>query len=320
MSRRSPFRRGVLLAGRYRILRRINRGGMGDIYLAQHERTAAKLIVKALSPTAATVEAVRAFEREAGMMKRVRHPNVVKLVDFGWQEGLPFLVMEYLPGKELADVLSSGEPLAAERVISIVKQVASGLDAAHRAGIVHRDVKPKNVIIVPRHGKPDVAKVIDFGASKVKTDPVPQQTDMVIGTPEFMSPELAEGREADVEYRSDLFALATLSYSLLTRRTPWRSRHPDEVMSEVASLPPLPVDKNGKLPAVEKALLRGMAKSPEHRYATTIAFAKALERAMTADGLLTRRRRRSRPARNLSSSPTKTPRRAEAFSGIRNWR
>lgn len=267
---------------------------MGDIYLAQHERTGAKLIVKALSPAAANDDTVRVFEREAEMTKRVRHPNVVRLVDFGWAEGLPFLVMEYLPGKQLADLLSTGKPLPADQVMSIVEQVAGALDATHRAGIVHRDVKPKNVIVLSRAGKPDLAKVIDFGASKKKTDPAPKQTTMVVGTPEFMSPELAEGREADVQHRSDQFALATLSYSLLTRRTPWRGQHPEEVMNEVASAPPLPLDEGGKLPAVEKVLLRGMAKSPEHRYASTVAFAKALRRAMTADGLLAEKRARAR--------------------------
>lgn len=286
-----PLHTGALLAGRYRLLRLTNRGGMADVFLARDERTGSDVVVKALAPRSATEDAKAAFVREAELLKKIRHPNVVRLLGYATTgDGLPFLVLEHLPGTELAEVLSKRSLPPPERALDIIKQVARALDAAHRAGIVHRDVKPKNIIIVQRKGEPERVKVIDFGASKLRREPAPALAEKVVGTPEFMSPEQAEGREADVEYRSDLFALATSSYALLTGRVPWRGRDPDEVMDEVAHRPPRPLASEGRWATVQAVLFRALDKSPARRYRSAAAFATALGKAMVADGLLRGRR------------------------------
>jgi serine/threonine protein kinase len=261
---------------------------MGDIHLASHERLPGQFVVKVLSPDLVSdQDAFVRFRQEAVVMANIRHPNVVQLVDFNFTSaGLPFLVMEYLPGKDLADILTTRPFLAATQVSSIVRQVACALDTAHKLAIVHRDLKPENIMVVPCEGQGDLIKVIDFGISKARRFNHVTAASMVMGTPEFMSPEQAQGRQEEVDSRSDQFALAVISYLLLTGRTPWGVTAPVEILHRVVNSPPLPLTHDDTWRAVEAVLFRGMAKAPHDRYPSTLAFWRALDRAMVTDGLL----------------------------------
>jgi len=177
---------------------------MGEIFLATHERLPGQFIVKVLSPDLVSPEALARFRQEALVMARLRHPNVVQLLDFNTTlSGLPYMVMEYLPGKDLAEVLAAQPLLPTGQVFAILQQVASALYAAHRIGIVHRDLKPKNIMVTPCEGRADLIKVIDFGISKSRRHSPVTGTSFIVGTPEFMSPEQAEGREQDVGYTAE---------------------------------------------------------------------------------------------------------------------
>jgi serine/threonine protein kinase len=281
---------GALVGDAYRIVRRIARGGMGDIYLTTHERLHSQFVLKVPSPeSACDAAAVARFRHEAELMIAARHPNVVQVVDFNVTElGLPYLVMEYLPGQDLAQVLAARGPLEASEIASIVRQVASALDAAHSRGIVHRDLKPENIMVVPCPGQPDLVKVIDFGISKARQIRDTSEDGVLVGTPEFMSPEQIQYRRCEVDGRSDQFSLAVIVYLLLTGRTPWGTSDPLEALERVVHDQPLPLvgDFHWRWHSVETVLSRGMAHSAAQRFDTILAFAQALERAMTNDGLL----------------------------------
>gem|GEM_PF-5260992 len=281
------FAPGALLGGTYRLVQRLGRGGMGDVHLASHERLPGKLVVKVLSPeVVGDQDALVRFRQEAVVMANVRHPNVVQLVDFNsTPSGLPYLVMEHLPGKDLGDILASHPYLSGPQVSTIVRQVACALDAAHRLGIVHRDLKPENIMVVPCVGQGDLIKVIDFGISKARRFNHVTSASMVMGTPEFMSPEQAQGRHEDVDARSDQFALAVISYLLLTGRTPWGATASVEILHRIVNKEPLPLTGDDSWPSVEAVLFRAMEKSPGDRYPSVLAFWRALDRAMVDDGL-----------------------------------
>lgn len=284
----ADFAPGTVLGGSYRLIRRLGRGGMGDIHLASHERLPGQFVVKVLSADLVNdQDAFRRFRQEAVVMANIRHPNVVQLVDFNFTlAGLPYLVMEYLPGKDLADILLTRPFLAAAQVSSIIRQVACALDAAHKLAIVHRDLKPENIMVVPCEGQGDLIKVIDFGISKARRFNHVTSASMVMGTPEFMSPEQAQGRQEDIDSRSDQFALSVISYLLLTGRTPWGATAPVEILHRVVNNDPLPLTHDDAWPSVEAVLFRGMSKTPHDRYPSTLAFWRAFDRAMVSDGLL----------------------------------
>ncbi len=261
---------------------------MGDLHLATHERLPGQLVVKVLSPDLVEDhDAFMRFQQEAVAMANIRHPNVVHLIDFNFtQGGLPYLVMEYLPGRDLAELLCARRTLSAPEVSRVVHQVACALDAAHQRGVVHRDLKPENIMVVPCEGQDDLIKVIDFGISKAPRFNHVTAASMVIGTPEFMSPEQAQGRHADIDARSDQFALAVISYLLLTGRTPWGTTAMVEILHRVVNKGPLPLRSDDSWPMVETVLFRGMAKNPADRFPSILAFWRALEQAMVKDGLL----------------------------------
>ncbi len=282
------FPPGTVLGGSYRLIKRLVRGGMGDVHLASHERLPGSFVVKVLSPELQRDDdALARFRQEAMVLANIRHPNVVQLVDFDvTPSGLPYLVMEHLPGRDLADILASHPLLSAVQVSEIVRQVACALDAAHRKGIVHRDMKPENIMVVPCEGQGDLIKVIDFGISKTRRFNHAMAASMVVGTPEFMSPEQAEGRHEDIDGRSDQFALAVTSYLLLTGRTPWGHATPVALPYGIVNDDPHPLTGDGGWRSVEEVLFRGMAKAPSDRYPSTLAFWRALDQAMIKDGLL----------------------------------
>ena len=275
---------GALLGKTYRLLKPLSRGGMGVLYLASHERLPGNFVVKVLAPGHQSEEAIDRFRHEAVVMGTIRHPNVVQLMDFNvTNTGLPYLVMEFLPGENLAEIVTRHPLLPIARVASIVRQVAYGLDAAHRVGVVHQDLKPSNIMIVPYEEEKDLVKVIDFGISKKVRRRNPVREVALEGTPPFIAPEQIES--GDVGTHSDQFALAVTSYVLLTGRLPWRGTTAISILYSVVNRDPLPFNDT-TLQSVEEVLQRGMAKAPEARFASVVAFWQALSRALTTDGLL----------------------------------
>ena len=217
------------------------------------------------------------FRREAEILAGVRHPNVIQVVDFNvTTDGIPYLVMELIDGPDLERELEEGRALSPADAMSIIRQVASALDAAHAAGAVHRDLKPANVILMPAAGQAPVVKVIDFGISisdyarRITTD------SRVMGTPEFMSPEQALGLRDEIDARSDQFALAALAHTLLAKRAPFQGDSPLATLSVIVHGEPEPLAPHVAWPAaeVDMVLRQGMARERDDRFPSVLDFAE----------------------------------------------
>jgi eukaryotic-like serine/threonine-protein kinase len=278
----SDIRVGTVLRDTYEITSLLGKGGMGTVFLARHRRLPGKQVaVKVLQNSASlNPELYARFRREAEIASQLGHPNIVEVLDFDTlQDGTPFLVMEYLRGENLEQRLSRG-PLPVNAALSIIRQVCSALQAAHRAGVVHRDLKPANVFLVPTDSGgvvSELVKLLDFGISKMLDSQTLQtQEAVLIGTPQYMAPEQALGKNSEVDARTDIFALGCIVYELLSGRPPFAGDGGSIVQvvfrivhgqpEPLASLcPGLP---SRVLGAVEKAL----AKSPQDRYSDVSSF------------------------------------------------
>jgi serine/threonine protein kinase len=275
---------GQLVADTYRIVRRIAAGGMGEIYEATHLRLAGRYAIKLLRPEiAATPDALARFKREAMVTSALRHPNIVQVIDFSALDGgAPFLVMEFLAGRELAKVIEAG-PLPLSRVVSQVKQIASGLTAAHDTNVVHRDLKPQNILVLEVVGhEQELIKIVDFGISKVKdltTDITTKAT--VMGTVQYMSPEQARGSSDDIDAKTDQFALAAIVYEMLTGHDAFTGGSASSILYQIVHEEPVGLaDAGGPIPpAVRAVLRRALAKDKDRRFPTVMAFSTALEAA-----------------------------------------
>jgi eukaryotic-like serine/threonine-protein kinase len=275
------------MLGAYRLTRCLGRGGMGDVHAATHAQTSREVVVKVLSPDmVVNDEAVVRFRQEAAVMARIQHPNVVRLLDFNFMtDGRPYLVMEYLAGENLGEILTR-RTFSVPQVSDVINQVAAALDAAHQLGVVHRDLKPENIMVVPRAGQGDLIKVIDFGICKARRFNHLTSKGTVMGTPEFMSPEQAQGRHEEVEAPSDQFALAVIAYLMLAGHMPWAASTPEEILHCVINNYPLALTDDGKYGVVQAVLFRAMAKAPEERYRSILAFSRAFDQALIQTGLL----------------------------------
>ncbi|MCY1055983.1 serine/threonine-protein kinase [Nannocystis sp. SCPEA4] len=271
---------GSLLLGRYQVLDRIGDGGMGAVYLAEHTTILKKFAIKVLSATLSLREDhVDRFMREARAASMINHPNVVEITDFGkTPDGQPFFVMEYLQGKDLAQVLSEAGSLAWKRVRPILLQVCSALQAAHEQGIVHRDIKPGNIVLVKRGSTLEHVKVLDFGIAKVIShEPDAKgltQSGVVVGTPEYMSPEQGWGQPVD--HRGDIYALGVLLYELLTSKIPFSGTTMMEVLNR--HMFEVPDIKHPNIPEeVGAIILKAMQKDRTLRFQSMNEMAAAIE-------------------------------------------
>jgi serine/threonine-protein kinase len=267
---------------------------MGEVFLAEHERLPGLFAVKCLQSDLLDQDEILArFRREAEIVAGLRHPNVVQVFDFNvTPTGTPYLVMEYLDGEDLASVIKSQGPMQPGDVMAIVKQVGEALEAAHALGIVHRDLKPENVVLMRLAGKDADAiserlvKVIDFGISVSASCPRITGDASVLGTPHFMSPEQAQGRRDQVDARADQFALAVMTYMMLSGQSPFRGETPlaviyNAVHEDPRSLAEFP---SKLLPqttaAIDAVLRRGMARDREDRFASVAAIVQELQKAL----------------------------------------
>jgi len=263
--------------GRYRITGELGRGAMGTVYRAVDPLIEREVAIKTLNPALppeALEEVRERFLREAKSAGRLNHPNVVTIYDVGEQDGMAFIAMEFLEGRSLQQIMKAGERLPFDRVADLMAQIADGLDHARGYSIVHRDVKPANVMVSPS-GR---AKLTDFGVAHLQSSTM-TQTGMALGSPKYMSPEQVLGQPVDP--RSDIFSLGAVLYELLVYRTPFESPKDSTVlnlMNRIARDPHQPVREiNRSIPAGFDVILnRALAKTPEGRYQSASEMARDL--------------------------------------------
>jgi serine/threonine-protein kinase len=225
---------GQVIADRYNIVKKLGEGGMGAVYLGEHVKMGRKSAIKVMAPSMANdPDAISRFNREAANASRISHANVCQIYDFGeTPEGIIYLAMEFIEGQALTDLIEKEGALEPRRAAHILKQAADGLAAAHDLGMVHRDIKPDNIMIVQGRDGTDIVKVVDFGIAKaVQGDDTSQKvtkTGLVVGTPEYMSPEQLAGDKLDG--RSDLYSLALVLYRMLTGVLPFQAETSQEMM------------------------------------------------------------------------------------------
>ena len=283
----SAFEPGTILRGTYKILKPIGAGGMGRVYAASHTRLPGLFAVKALHHEMSQNDlAIARFRVEAEIMASLRHPNIVQIVDFDLAaDGTPYMVMEFIEGRNLGQVLRTGEYISPIRVGRIVNQIARALDVAHRRGIVHRDLKPENLMLISEPGRDDIVKVVDFGISKTEGTSRITAEATILGTPQFMSPEQAQGRNEDVDHRTDQFALAAIAYTLLAGVEPFKGISAASVLYQVVHEParPLAPRVDWACDQVDRVIRKGMSKESTLRYDSILEFSAALAQALVHD-------------------------------------
>lgn len=278
---------GQTLPGGYQVLDLLSVGGMGRVYRAEQRALGRTVAVKVVHPhLLADDNSVMRFMTEARAASQLNHPNSVSVIDFGrTEDGQPYLVMEFLRGKDLARVAYEQGPLPFKRIVNVLQQVLQALGEAHDLEIVHRDLKPENIILEPLRRGGDFVKVVDFGLAKLKADTTSPNVTMpgiVCGTPDYMAPE--QGRGDPIDGRSDLYGLGVVLFQLLTGRLPFESENPTQVVMMHLSVPvphPNEVAPERNIPTplvrvVEKAL----AKDADDRYQDAHEFADALQAAI----------------------------------------
>jgi serine/threonine-protein kinase len=275
--------------GQYRLLRKLGEGGMGEVYLAEHQLLKRPCAVKLIKAEAGSDPiAVARFEREVQSAARLSHPNTIEIYDYGRTlDGTFYYVMEYLRGLSLAELLRRHGPLPPGRAIYIFRQVCAGLAEAHGLGLVHRDLKPGNVLLAVRGGEADVAKVLDFGLVKLTRDSAADLSrDLsVSGTPTYMAPEQALG-DRSLDARADIYALGAMLYFALAGRPPFTGESGFAIMMAQARDPVVPPSRlRPDLPAdLEQVVLRCLAKRPADRYPSVGALSDALAVCASAAG------------------------------------
>jgi serine/threonine-protein kinase len=265
------------LAGRYELVEVIGQGGMGVVYRGRDrilDRTVAVKVLPALYAENPTL--VERFEREARAAARLSHPNIVSVYDSGRDGTVRYIVMECVPGASLAEILARSAPLPIPQAVEIAARVADALAAAHAAGIVHRDVKPGNVMVLPT----GAVKVLDFGIARAAADAALTRTTMVLGSAPYIAPEVALGQSADA--RSDIYSLGCVLYEMLTGRPPFLADLPAAVMNQHTSVPPRPPREleTGIPASLEALVMRMLAKPPEARPQPAASVAPALRASL----------------------------------------
>jgi len=322
---------GRVLDGKYRVERELGVGGMGVVVAARHVSLDQRVAIKALAKDALkNAQAVERFSREARVAAKITSEHVVRVYDVGTlEDGAPYMVMEYLEGCDLKELLDEG-PLSIADACEYLLQACEALAEIHKAGIIHRDLKPANIYLTKRADGSPVIKLLDFGISKFtvhpddpKLDPSMTATSAVMGSPGYMSPEQLKSTK-DVDERADIWALGTILYELLTGTPAFFGDSMPQLCAMIAAeYPPLPSSLRQDIPiALERAILRCLEKRPERRFADVGELAQVLatyapERAQVSveriEGIIGSQGRRrplsSRPPRpdssaNLASAPT----------------
>jgi serine/threonine-protein kinase len=287
----SPLSSGDVVANRYRVIEELGRGGYAIVYRAQDTRTGETIALKTIRPIAPRPDEVRErFRREAELVSRLKHHNTVRVFDYGFETDF-YLAMEFLEGSPLSDLLDGHTGLDLGRSIKITRGVLSSLAEAHRLGIVHRDLKPENVFLLRRPDEDtEQVKVLDFGIAKALLDENSPQLTLkgrAMGTPAYMSPEQAKGARLTVH--SDLYAVAVLFYEMVCGVPPFAGDSAMTIMLKHVNEPPPPLTIPAlQGSALEKTILRALAKNPFDRFASAEEFESALASAAAQLGSLSR--------------------------------
>jgi eukaryotic-like serine/threonine-protein kinase len=273
---------GRVFDGRYRVEARIGEGGMGVVYRATHIALNKTIAVKVLrAEMTRDADAVQRFAQEAQAASSIGHENIVDISDFGrLPDGNAYFVMEYLNGRALSDLIKLGGALPVVDALSILKQVAGALGAAHQRGIVHRDLKPDNIHVLKRGELDNFVKVLDFGIAKVGSNNKLTRTGTVFGTPHYMSPEQAAGQSVDA--RTDIYALGVIMYEMFAGHVPFDADTFMAVLTKHMFEKPAPLQspQAGRyLGALERITMRALEKKPDQRYQSMFELIADLDRA-----------------------------------------
>ena len=264
---------GKVLAGSFALKKKLAVGGMGAVYLAEQISLSKDVCIKVVHPHLLRDETIiKRFHREARAASRLKHPNCINVIDFGQADnGILYMAMDFIVGKDLAELLETEHPLGVERILHIMKQIASALDEAHAQNIIHRDLKPENIMLEQRRHQRDFVTVLDFGIAKIKEpggddrETFQTMAGVVCGTPEYMSPEQIRGDELDA--RTDLYSLGVIMWQLFTNRLPFAGATPiATVTKHLTEAPEPPSRYNTDIPApIESLIMRLMSKKRDER-------------------------------------------------------
>src|SRR3954471_17228379 len=292
--------------GPYYLKRLLGRGGMGEVYEAEHAVKGWTVAVKLMSETVSKDPVFRErMKREARIAGRLQEPHVVPIHDYGEIDGVMFLEMRLIEGTDLDNLLTRYGPLTPLRAVAIIAQTATALDAAHAAGVMHRDVKPPNILVT----RDDFAYLVDFGIASATTDEKITQLGTAVGTWKYMAPERFTNDE--VTFRADIYALACVLYECLTGAPPYRSDSASMLVTAhlMDPVPQASAVRAGVPRGLDAVIARGMAKKPEDRYASAGDLAAAAHEALSnpdqdrAANIV----RRSQEATHLGGAPTALP-------------
>jgi serine/threonine protein kinase len=275
----------VTSIGGYANLELIARGGMGEIYKGRHPSLNRVVAIKVLSSYLKDdPDLNKRFAREAKTMAQLRHPNIITIHDFGERDGLPYIVMEYLTGETLADVLKTRTRLSLDESLPLLQDLASALDYAHGQGVIHRDIKPSNVIIEPvttsTSARSQRAILMDFGIARfIAENTMITVTGDMLGTADYISPEQVHNSE-NVDHRADIYSFGVMTYQVLTGKKPFeRNNTWAMIRSHLEEPPPHARDVAPSLPeSAAKAIIKAMAKKPEDRFVSAGEFVGELRK------------------------------------------
>jgi serine/threonine protein kinase len=287
---------GMVIRNKYEILERIGVGGMGFVYRGRHVTFDEVCAIKIVNDViAGDANFLQRFQTEAVVTRKLRHPNAVRVDDFDYTEdGRPFIVMELVEGKNVGEILESEGPLGVARAIRVATQVAQALGFAHKLGIVHRDIKPGNIILTTNEQGQEIAKVLDFGIAKLReavegAKPGMTMTGMVVGTPLYMSPEQFMGKKAgqEIDGRTDLYSLGVVLYQMVTAQLPFEGDTLYSLMMqhmEGSVRPPHELAPELQIPeSLSHVILKAIDKSREQRFQTAEEFVAALGQVTNDD-------------------------------------
>ncbi len=272
---------GAIIGGRFQIKGFVNKGATARVYLAEDIKSKQAVIVKLYSPSDAHNDDMHArFKREADLLMGLDHPNIIKVLSYGEMQGRPYVVTEPLRGESLHDYLKREHSMPTDMALAMMRHAALGLSAAHRAGIVHRDVKPGNLFLLGPVGNPYGLKLIDFGMAKgVKSGRISSH-DLVLGTVEYMAPEQIVSDPSDA--RTDVYGLGVVMFRVFTGHLPFDVETDFELLAHqmFSAAPPASWLNEDIDPRIEKVILRAMRKRPDNRYPSMDALVGDLERVL----------------------------------------